>query len=375
MQARFFSRLWFAVVMALCLLAVAPPAPAQANATLEVFVREGCPHCEDAKRYLATLQCEHPGLEVVVRDVGVDAAARDDLVRLAREHAGGVVAVPAFHARGAMLVGFVDARASGPAIAALAGLTGAARAPPSTTLVTLPWLGAVSVEALGLPLFALLVGALDGFNPCSMWVLLLMVSLLAGVGDRRRMLAVAGTFVIVQGVAYFAFLAAWLNVFLLVGLSRASELVLGAVALAAGIVHLKNAVAPGSGPTLAIPAAAKPGIYARLRNLVAAESIPAAVAGAVVLAVLVQFVELLCTAGLPALFTRILTLQELSPAAYYGHLGLYIVAYLLDDAVVLGIGVATLSRARLQEGGARRLNQLSGLVMVALGLYLLLPLR
>ena len=90
----------------------------------------------------------------------------------------------------------------------------------------------------------------------------------------------------------------------------------------------------------------------------------------IVLAILVQIVEFLCTSGFPALFTRILTLRELDTASYYGYLLLYIAAYMIDDIVILGIGVAMLSRHRLQEREGRVLKLISGLVMIGLGLYL-----
>jgi uncharacterized protein YjeT (DUF2065 family) len=157
-----------------------------------------------------------------------------------------------------------------------------------------------------------------------MWVLLLMISLLAPLNDRRRMLAIAGTFVVVEGVAYFLFMAAWLNLFLLIGLSRASQLVIAAIAIGFGLINVKDFFAfRWGGISLGIPEKAKPGIYYRMRGILHADSLFAAVIGAAVLAVLVQVVEFLCTSGFPALFTRILTLRELDSASYYGYLRLY----------------------------------------------------
>jgi hypothetical protein len=219
----------------------------------------------------------------------------------------------------------------------------------------------------------LALGLLDGFNPCSMWVLILMISLLAPLNNRPRMLAIAGTFVAVEGIAYFVFMAAWLNLFLLIGLSRLSEIIIAALALLAGAIHLKDFWRFGWGVSLSIPAAAKPGIYMRMRRILQADNLTAALIGTVVLAVLVQIVELMCTSGFPALFTRILTLQKLDSLSYYGYLLLYDLAYMLDDVIVLAIGVITLSQHRLQENEGRWLKLISGLVMLGLGIYLLLP--
>jgi len=226
------------------------------------------------------------------------------------------------------------------------------------------------LDDIGLPAFTLVMGLLDGFNPCSMWVLIMMISLLAPLNDRKRMLAIAGAFVLIQGVAYFAFMAAWLNLFLFIGLSRASQLVIAALAIVAGLINLKDFWAFGRGVSLSIPERSKPGIYARMRSILHAEDLTAALVGTVILALLVQIVEFLCTTGFPALFTRILTLREMEGAAYYGYLLLYIAAYMLDDMIILGIGVITLSRHRLQEREGRWLKLVSGVVMVGLGIYL-----
>lgn len=169
----------------------------------------------------------------------------------------------------------------------------------------------------GLPLFTLARGLIDGLNPCAMRVLLFLLSMRVGLRDRARMAWIAGTFVAVSGAACYAFMAAWLNLFLAVGLSEAVRLL------------------------LAVPA------------------------------VVVNMVELLCTAGIPALFTAVLAQQGLEPAAYHGYLGLYIVGYMADDTAMVVAAVAALGSGRLDERGARVLKLLSGLVMVLLGALLL----
>jgi glutaredoxin len=366
-----------------------------AGATIEVFVREGCPHCAKAEAFLATLGRERPDLRISIRDVQQDAAAMARLQQLVREHGGGVARVPAVYAGGQLFVGYseeartdrlirsaldgqrIDPRAAGHGSEDDATTCNAdegfdCRRPGAAPEVfEVDFFGRMlTLDDIGLPLFSLALGLLDGFNPCSMWVLLLMISILAPLNDRRRMLAIAGTFVLIQGLAYFVFMAAWLNLFLLIGLSRASQLVIAAIAIVAGLINLKDFFAFGRGISLSIPEKAKPGIYARMRGLLHAPTLTAAVIGAVILALLVQLVEFLCTSGFPALFTRILTLRELDTASYYGYLLLYNSAYMLDDVLVLGTGVILLSRHRLQEREGRVLKLVSGLVMIGLGVYL-----
>ncbi len=371
--------------------------PAAEQADIEVFVRKGCPHCGEAEQFLAALQLEKPGLRIVIRDITEDMQALERLKTLAETRQENGVRVPAFWVGGHLIVGYSEQAATGTLIRETLAATrhpvrksddmvGSCEADqslecgPGTTEDEKPrpesfevaLLGKrITLEEVGLPLFTLAMGLLDGFNPCSMWVLILMISMLAPMGNRVRMLAVAGTFVAVEGIAYFVFMAAWLNLFLLIGLSRVSELAIAAIAIVAGAINLKDFWAFGAGITLSIPASAKPGIYARIRAILQAENMLGALIGAVLLAVMVQIVELLCTSGFLALYTRILTLRQLDSLSYYGYLLLYNLAYMFDDVVVLAIGVITLSQQRLQEKEGRRLKLISGLVMVGLGIYLL----
>jgi hypothetical protein len=205
-----------------------------------------------------------------------------------------------------------------------------------------------------------------------MWVLLFLLTLLVNLRDRLKMALIAGTFVAVSGLVYFVFMAAWLNMFLLIGLSRPVQIGLGAIALLVGAVNVKDFFALHHGISLSIPESAKPGLYARIRRILQADNLAGALAGIVILAGLVNLVELLCTAGFPALYTQILTLQQMPAWEYYGYLGLYNLAYIFDDSLMVAIAVVTLSRKKLQERAGRWLKLTSGLVMVGLAAVLLL---
>jgi glutaredoxin len=338
---------------------------------IEVFVRSGCPHCETAKDFLHQLQRERPSLHIIFHDLAQDPSALPRLQALADARGIATIGVPTFLIGDNVIVGFLSADTTGAEIRAHLD-TGARRTAGAPESIKTSWFGELRVRDLGLPLFTIIIGLLDGFNPCSMWVLIFMLSLLAGLADRPKMLLIAGTFVAIEGLAYFAFMAAWLNMFLLIGLSRIIELVLGSIAGVAGVINIKDFLAFHRGISLNIPNAAKPGLYARMRRILQADNIIAALIGTVMLAVLVQAVELLCTAGLPALYTRILTMHQLDLWVYYGYLALYNAAYMLDDVLVLALGVITMSHYRLQEREGRWLKLISGLVMVGLSAVMMM---
>jgi glutaredoxin/cytochrome c biogenesis protein CcdA len=363
-------------------------------ADIEVFVRSGCPHCAKAELFLQTLKREQPALNIVIHDVAQEPSALQQLQQFAKQQGIGAVRVPAFQVRGQLILGYSDEITSGQLIRnalvqaqtpknqdtsgsceaeqALTCEAGTEKSTQTAQPFFLDFFGyRLSLDEIGLPLFTLAMGLLDGFNPCSLWVLILMISLLAPMKNRLRMLAIAGTFVAVEGLAYFVFMAAWLNLFLLIGLSRISEIVIAAIAIAAGMINLKDFWFYGQGVSLSIPDASKPGIYARMRRILQAQNLTGALIGTVVLAVLVQIVEFMCTSGFPALYTRILTQRQLDSMSYYSYLLLYNLAYMFDDLIILAIGVVTLSQRRLQEKEGRWLKLISGVVMVSLGVYLL----
>lgn len=340
---------------------------------LEVFVRAGCPHCEAAKVFLDVLRRERPSLRIAIYDVAENSAARQRLATLAGERGLDNFGVPTFLIGTELIVGFLSAETTGVEIRARLDRLNRDTTPhPAVESIQTTWFGELRVRDLGLPLFTIVIGLLDGFNPCAMWVLLFLLSLLVNLQDRRKMALIAGTFVLVSGLVYFAFMAAWLNMFLLIGLSRPVQVGLGGIALFVGAVNVKDFVALHHGITLSIPESAKPGLYARVRGILQAEHLAGAMAGIVVLAGLVNLVELLCTVGFPALYTQILTLQQMPSWEYYGYLGLYNLAYIFDDSLMVMIAVVTLSRRKLQERVGRWLKLVSGIVMVSLGGLLLM---
>jgi hypothetical protein len=347
-------------------------APAQATGgdgpVLEVFVREGCRYCAAAKLFLPGFAAAHPGLTIVYRDVDVDAVALDDLFRHA-EDAGRGPAVPMFHFEGRVLFGFVSPEETGPRLAAM--VEGRAPAAPPAEFTTRLF-GTLSVGRMGLPAFTIAMGLLDGLNPCVTWALLFLLSMMPHLHDRRRFAAIAGTYVLATAAMHYALMAAWLNVFLLAGMSGALQRMLAAAALLMGLLNLKDAAFPGSRVSLSIPHAARPGLGARMRDILATRSLAASLVAVVGLAVAVNGAELLCTAAFPALYTAALSQQDLTPLVPYGYLALYTAAYALPATVLSASAVAALGSRRLTERAGRGLKLVSGVVMIGLAFTLAL---
>lgn len=340
--------------------------------TLEIFSRTGCPHCANAYTYLEKLKAEYPQIVVVAHDIHSDPENMQRFVEFNHRFKIEQPGVPSFLICDHYLIGFDDGETSGAIIKQMLGLAIKPKADSTANEIDMPLFGMVSVEKLGLPIFTMAIGLVDGFNPCAMWVLLILLSILVNLRDRKRILMIAGTFVFISGAVYFVFMAAWLNIFLIIGFSRILQIIIGLAALLIGTVHIKDYFAFKKGLSLSISDSAKPSLYSRIRDVIYAENIIATFIAIIVMAVLVNLVELLCTAGLPAIYTQILTLQQLSTSQYYLYLLLYNIAYMFDDVLMVGLVVFTMSKQRLEEEQGRWLKLLSGSIIFILGALLIL---
>ena len=235
----------------------------------------------------------------------------------------------------------------------------------------LPGLGVIDPATLSLPVLTLTMAGLDAFNPCAFFILLFLLSLLVHARRRRTMLLVGGVFVFFSGLVYFLFMAAWLNVFRWLGEIQAVTLAAGGVAVVMAAINIKDYFWFKRGVSLTLSDGQKAGLFARMRRLLSAERLPAVLAGTVVLAVAANSYELLCTAGFPMVYTRILTLHELPALGYYAYLGLYNTVYVLPLLAIVLVFVATLGARKLSEAEGRVLKLLSGLMMLGLGGLLL----
>jgi hypothetical protein len=350
--------------------------------SLYFFWSRACPHCLRARPFVLGLADDLPWLELHDHELTREPEAARLYVALAKELGQAATSVPAFLFCAQMVTGFDDAAGIGVALRdsledchRQASLGDDAVATNHTmqdsALETLPVLGEVDMEQWSLPAVAVVLGALDSFNPCAFFVLLFLLSLLVNARSRMRMLIVGGLFVLVSGVFYFLFMSAWLNLFLVVGQLSWVTIVAGLLAIAIGTLNVKDYFWFHSGASLSMPESARPGLLRRMRTLVGAQSLPTMLAATLALAAVANAYELLCTAGFPMVFTRLLTLQPLPPVAYYGYLALYCAVYVVPLLVIVTLFVVTLGRRKLSEREGRTLKLVSGTMMLGLGALLL----
>jgi len=244
--------------------------------------------------------------------------------------------------------------------------------PEEGNIVELPFLGKIDTSKISLPLFTVIIAGLDSFNPCAFFVLFFLLSMLIHARSRSRMLLIGGTFVFFSGLMYFLFMAAWLNLFLFIGELMIITIIAGIIALIVAAINIKDFFFFEKGFSLVIPESAKPKLFQRMRNLLKATSLPSMMLGTIVLAIAANTYELLCTAGFPMVFTRVLTMHEIPIIQYYLYLVLYNFVYVIPLTIIVLMFTLTLGARKLTEWQGQILKLISGMMMLCLGLVLLI---
>jgi thiol-disulfide isomerase/thioredoxin len=363
---------------------------------LYYFYSPTCPHCQAAKPFLDSLPERFPWIEVQrfsVKDNRINARFYYETAKALGVEA---LSVPGFAFCRQVLIGYDTAETTGAEIAraleachaervsAAAAPAGAGSGLPGTppgaeisagrpagTTLHLPIIGTIDAQALSLPVMTVMLAGVDAFNPCAFFVLLFLLSLLVHAKSRARMLVIGGTFVLFSGIIYFVFMAAWLNVFLIAGELRVITAIAGLVALTIGALNIKDFFLFKQGPSLSIPESAKPGLFKRMREIVSTGNMLPMFASTVVLAIVANSYELLCTAGFPMVYTRTLTLADLEPWQYYAWLAAYNVIYVLPLLAIVLVFTYTMGSRKLAESEGRALKLVSGCMMFGFGLLLL----
>ncbi len=237
--------------------------------------------------------------------------------------------------------------------------------------VEVPFIGSVSSVDFSLPVLTVLIAGMDAFNPCAFFVLLFLLSMMVHSRSRGRMALIGGIFVFFSGAVYFLFMAAWLNLFIYLGELRVMTLIAGSVAVIVASINIKDFFWFKKGFSLSIADNKKPKLIDRIQQLLRLDSIITVVFSTVVLALVANSYELLCTAGFPMVYTRILTLHSLSTESYYLYLLLYNLIYILPLLIIVILFTIKLGSRKLSEHEGMVLKLLSGVMMLMLGVLLL----
>lgn len=236
-----------------------------------------------------------------------------------------------------------------------------------------PILGKFNAKTVSLPILAVVMGFVDGFNPCALWILIFLISMLFGMNDRKKMWILGLVFLITSGLVYLLFMVSWLNLAVFVSSVNAIKIMIAAFATIFGIYNIYNFLKTKNsdiGCTVTNDKSRKK-IMDKIKVILSQKYFIFSLVGIIFLAVSVNVLELLCSLGLPVIFTQVLALNNLSVLEYSIYILIYILFFMLDDIVIFFIAMKTLQIKGISNKYTKYSHLIGGIIMIIIGLLML----
>ncbi len=373
-----------------------------------LFHGDGCPHCAQEQDFMHNdLKLRYPNLEIKEYEIYKNRQNGVFLQKIGKELDINVPGVPFLVIGDKSFVGYMDGLTSKeiesqvelctlsvcpdsvaaiassypadkkntdsvtPGVSSETGTSASPEGGENEKLIKLPFLGEVDAMSFSLPVLTIIIGALDGFNPCAMWVLIFLISLTLGMKSRKRMWALGLTFIVTSASVYFIFMSAWLNLIMFLGFIVWVRIAIALVALLGGAYSLKDFFTNKNAACKVGNVEKKQKTLSKLKKAALQNSIWLALGGIIVLAFAVNLVELICSAGLPAVYTQVLALSELPAWKNYLYILLYVFFFMLDDLIIFFIAMTTLKVTGITTKYSRYSRLIGGIIMVIIGILLL----
>ncbi len=367
---------------------------------ISVIVREDCQHCIKEKAFLEELQQTRTDIQVILHDIDTEEGL--EIFEQLTERENMAKATPITLVGNTIIQGFGTAETTGKQII---NLIEASKGKDTLTLnnyleqkeqnitietvenatcddetcaadiasgffVNVPFYGALNLEGFALPTMASLLGFIDGFNPCAMWVLVTFLIVLLQIGDRKLMWRVAGLFIAAEAIMYYLILNVWFTAWDFVGLDRIVTPIIGTIAIAAGLYFLYDGLT-SDGTCKVGDLKQKKRIHTKIKSIAESPFTIATAIAIIGLALSVNIIEFACSVGIPQAFTKIIEINNLGMWETQGLMALYIFFYMVDDFIVFGIALWGAQHLHLTSKYAKYCHILGGIIMVILG-YLLI---
>lgn len=337
---------------------------------LYFFHSYDCHRCEKMKDLLSKLEADYPYLVINSYEIKKEEDNQTLFSAAAELYGTKPSGVPAVFIGTKSMTGY-NGESEAQLRNEITALHNGAQVSTESELSRLPFLEKLSIASVPLLPLSVYIGLLDGFNPCAMWVLVFLLGLLLRTKERKRMAMVGLTFVIASGAVYFLFMTAWLNFFLLIGISRLVTIILGVAAIILALINIKELFWYKQGLSLMIPESVKPKIFKKAGKIIRQKNLLLAIGGTAIFAFFVNLIELGCTAGLPALFTRVISIRNVATGAQYFYMLIYNLAYVVPLALIVSAFVFSMKRFTMTETHGKILKGASGIIMFTFGIMLL----
>ena len=383
----------------LLLLLLIPTLVSAKEVNLYLFHGDGCPHCAKEREYLKEIEKEYDDVNIHLYEVWYDTDNQELMAKVKKELNSSTNYVPLTIIGDKYTVGFNDntklmiknniEKCLKEDCEDVVGNVLAGKTANETTIKKevkeqkkdkedsikdLPILGKVDVKKVSLQIMSAVIGLVDGFNPCAMWVLVFLISMLLGTKDRKKMWILGLTFLFTSAFIYLLFMVAWLNVAIKMNTVIWLRITIAIIAIIAAFINLKSfykSLKKDTGCEV-VDSKKRKNIIEKIKKFTLEKSLILGLLGVMTLAVSVNFIELACSAGLPLLFTQILALNNLSKLSYMFYIIIYIFFFLIDDIIVFVIAMFTLKITGISNKYSKYSHLIGGIIMLLIGLLMII---
>ena len=260
---------------------------------------------------------------------------------------------------------------TGDTVCEVPGLTKGAE---NQVLVNIPIINkTVDLTNYSLLTMSIILGTIDGFNPCAMWVLVLFLTALIAVGNKVKMFRVAGLFILAEAVMYFFILNAWIYAWDFVGLDKWVTPLVGIVGIIGGIFFIRNYLKKGDTLECEVTDFEQRAKISKKIKDIANKPFTLLTALAIIgLALSVNVIEFACSVGIPQTYTKILQINEVPFWTRQFYTFIYIIGYMIDDIIVFGFALMSVNKLQLTTKYSKWVNLFGGILMIILGLIMLI---
>lgn len=340
--------------------------------TMYFFYGETCPHCEKEHEFLDELEKEYENLTILRYEVWYNEENQELMKEKADEVGLTTQKVPLTIVGDNYIVGYTTSYNSKiEKMVTDAMKTEQNECTPNENVIELPLLGEVNVKKISIGLVSAIIGLVDGFNPCAMWILLFLISMLIGMKDRKRMWIIGLTFLFTSALIYLLIMMSWLNLVVNIGLSLWIRYIIATIAVIGAIFNISKYFKSKDSGCDVVKESKRTKVFDKIRKFTHEKSLFLALIGVITLAISVNFIELMCSAGLPLVYTEILAINDISGLKALGYTLIYILFFLFDDLIIFFIAMITLKISAISTKYTKYSHLVGGIIMLIIGLLLI----
>lgn len=367
-----------------------PNVKAEENLKFYLFYQESCPHCHDEMEFINSIKDEYPTVDFVFYEISLNEMNYNFYNKVLKKTKINANGVPFTIIGTDYYVGFneeiskniVESLNKFLEVGTIDIISMVKNDEDLSDIkyneninenMSLPIIGEIDAKKVSLPLISIFIGMIDGFNPCAMWVLLFLIGMLFNMKDKKKMWVLGITFLTTSAILYLFIMMAWLKVALSFNTVLWLRILIALIALIAGginiISYLKN-IKKDDGCKI-VDEKKRKKIFSKIKKITLEKRLILSIIGIITLAISVNLVELACSAGLPLMFTQILSFNNLSMIEYMFYMFLYILFFLIDDIVIFVIAMKTLSIKGISSKYGKYSNLIGGIIMILIGILMI----